>query len=481
MADTKLSKGEKLDTLRAGDSVSLDGSVIATDVAGADTGEIGSRYYTKMKYQEKQFLRAADFKAEQEYHTRKLRDHNKALHTYGVSEGLVTSKPSDDFYAGCVEVSIGSAIDIDGNSMILDSPEIVDLAKACLNEDGTYKTPVKLFISFGVTDASDPKYNVDEGGFAGCTRIVEKPEFFLCAEKDNLDSKHLILADIDRDRVTGAIGKIRKPVGWQDAGVKQSVLESVDLPDNIIEGRHIKNGVITASKLGSSSVNELKIDSEAVSEAKLARGAVSETKLAANAVTADKIANGVVSEAKLAPNAVSATKIAANAVTADKIANGVVSEAKLATNSVTAIKIANETITSSKLVKNSITSHQLANAAVNNGAIQSGAVTIPKTSMVVKNYSGVVPTTGTKKYTVTVVLTSDQVTRPSGVAVFPMQPNEPDLYGPCYPPPAGVLSWYAVTARVGDGGRNVWYERRITVTNNSGIRTDCYVTHWLWK
>ena len=220
MAEKKLDL-EKVAVLEGGDSVILGGSIAATDKNASETGESEARYYMKMKYQEMQFLRAKDFKDEQAYHARKLRDHNKQLHVHGICEGgLEVSKSVK--YNGCVNVSAGSAIDINGNSMMLASSEIVDLASACVQGE-IYTSPIKLYMRYAEADASDPKYNVKEGGFSGCTRTLEKPEFYVSPMKDKdgkdiLNEEHLLLAIIERTS-NGTITNVNtKPDGRRLAG-----------------------------------------------------------------------------------------------------------------------------------------------------------------------------------------------------------------------------------------------------------------------
>ena len=176
MADTQTSNPEQVNIRQPGDSTEMGVIVGATEAGATIAGESRSRYYMKMKYQEKQFLRAADFVDEQEYHVQKLMDHNRALHVHGICEGLEVSK---SVYEGCVTVSPGSAIDIKGRSIKLDLPEIIDLATAYVSNEGVYAQSVQLFICFGQANATDARYKQEEGVFSGVTRWVEKPEFYI--------------------------------------------------------------------------------------------------------------------------------------------------------------------------------------------------------------------------------------------------------------------------------------------------------------
>src|SRR5438105_2463108 len=67
-------------------------------------------------YFDHQFLREADFTAEQEYHIEMRRRHNRLLHTGGIAEGLNLSFASG---ASRVTISAGMAVDGQGQEMVL--------------------------------------------------------------------------------------------------------------------------------------------------------------------------------------------------------------------------------------------------------------------------------------------------------------------------------------------------------------------------
>jgi hypothetical protein len=70
----------------------------------------------RMHYFNRQFLREADFIAEQEYHMNQRRLHNKELHTWGVSSGLALSFLSG---ASKADISAGVAFDEEGHEIVL--------------------------------------------------------------------------------------------------------------------------------------------------------------------------------------------------------------------------------------------------------------------------------------------------------------------------------------------------------------------------
>ena len=321
-----------------------------TDSSGADSGEAG-RYYTRMQYKERQFLRAKDFMAEQDYHIEKMRDHNKALHTYGVCEseaggveGLQVSIAPGAQYAKCVVVSKGMAIDRLGNTILLTQNEILDLSSSCVLGNA-YTTNVYLYIAYGEANASDPEFNLDEGGFSGCTRLVEKPKFKVSATSDaNTDPRYLLLASITRDTAGKIVSFNNKPLGRETAGVKMSQVGSVAIADGAVQSKHLAPNA-AAENVNSSSVT--------ISGAKLTDGSVAGAKLSANAAASNinnTSSTTTIDGAKLTNSTVAGAKLANNAA-ADNINN---------TNSTT-------TITGAKLTDSTVTGNKLAaNAAAGN-------------------------------------------------------------------------------------------------------------------
>ena len=77
----------------------------------------------RMNYYDHQFLGAADFKAEQDYHVNMRRMHNKLLHTWGVLDGLEVTATGTT-----VNVAAGRAIDGDGCEIILSDRTPLDLS-----------------------------------------------------------------------------------------------------------------------------------------------------------------------------------------------------------------------------------------------------------------------------------------------------------------------------------------------------------------
>jgi hypothetical protein len=69
-----------------------------------------------------QILSAADFEAEQAYHRRRLRDHNRFLHGWGVVAGLEVQPGGDGSPPATVEVAPGFALSPQGDQIRVDEP-----------------------------------------------------------------------------------------------------------------------------------------------------------------------------------------------------------------------------------------------------------------------------------------------------------------------------------------------------------------------
>jgi len=389
------------------------------------------RYYMRMKFQERQFLRAQDFQDEQDYHALKLMDHNRLLHTRGICEGLtVTASTADN---KCVNVSKGSAIDFDGNQILLTDTETVDLSKATAAK-------VILTVCYGEANATDAKYNLDEGGFKGCTRTLEKPLFEAWPyATPSADPNKLLLAIIDRDangKITAVDTNPPAPQNRLEAGVKLSNVGSATLVDQSVTTEKIRDGAVTAIKI------------------------------AGSAVTRDKIANGEVVAGKLATDAVVAGNIAANAVITAKIADGNVTTAKLPDNAVTTAKINNLAITEAKLGAGAVTEAKIANKAVtlakmNCERVSWGEVTLSANGGIFS---------GTSNYNDTDRLCP---------YVFFVQPLDYDVstYN-SYTKIDGAICWFDVATKLSSTGLT---HHNIRVTNYTTVPRKVIVYKWRWS
>jgi hypothetical protein len=149
----------------------------------------------RMNYFDRQFLRAADFKVEQDYHLKRHRLHNKLLHTPGVAgenDFKVTGEPGTN----ALIVAAGIAIDQDGREIVLSQQQHERIPPQ--TQPGTYELTVRL--EEGESDpSSDP-------GVKGATRIKEQPTFELLAP-NMVKPPMLRLATVEVDPV----GTLKSP------------------------------------------------------------------------------------------------------------------------------------------------------------------------------------------------------------------------------------------------------------------------------
>jgi hypothetical protein len=145
----------------------------------------------RLHYFDHQFLRAADFTDEQEYHLQMRRRHQRVLHTAGIAEGLVLSFASG---ASRATLSAGAAVDGSGREIVLAAnTQTVDLS-------GFGGKTVYVTISHDEQE-TDP---TSETGVTGNTRWTESPLVGVTESPPSDPSRDLIVG-----RVTvGADGKI---------------------------------------------------------------------------------------------------------------------------------------------------------------------------------------------------------------------------------------------------------------------------------
>ncbi len=139
----------------------------------------------RMNYFDRQFLRAADFKVEQEYHLHRHRLHNKLLHTAGVAtekDLKVTGEAGTDM----LTIAEGIAIDEQGREVMLLQQHHHPIDPG--TKAGNYELTVRL-------DEVPSDFSSDPG-VEGATRINEEPIFELLAP-DKVKPSMLRLAAIE--------------------------------------------------------------------------------------------------------------------------------------------------------------------------------------------------------------------------------------------------------------------------------------------
>ena len=124
----------------------------------------------RMNYFDRQFLRAADFKVEQDYHLHRHRLHNKLLHTPGVGAEN-DLKVSGDVGTNMLTVAAGIAIDVEGREIVLLQQHHHPIPAE--TKPGTYELTVRL--------EEVPSEPSTDPGVEGNTRTKDEPTFELLA------------------------------------------------------------------------------------------------------------------------------------------------------------------------------------------------------------------------------------------------------------------------------------------------------------
>jgi hypothetical protein len=118
----------------------------------------------RVRYFDGQFLQDQDFIDEQDYQIDREHRHNRLLHGPGIAEGLTVTPTAPNQ----VTVAPGTALDSDGNQLVLADATTVDLPAAKFsNQQG-----VQLYLSY-LESAEDPQ---TVAGSADFTRWLERPE-----------------------------------------------------------------------------------------------------------------------------------------------------------------------------------------------------------------------------------------------------------------------------------------------------------------
>ncbi|MBU0960189.1 MAG: hypothetical protein KKH60_01580 [Proteobacteria bacterium] len=334
----------------------------------------------RVNYFTHQFLVEKDFDDEQEYHVLMRRRHNRGNHSWGVAEGLDVTKTKNKE----VTISSGTAIDNDGQEIVLLEPLAVDLTAFAANTD--------VYVTVSYQEVFDEADHYTSGGVDNYTRITERPRLDVSTDSpDPLsgDGSLITLARVHLDGSgnvdAGIDGTMRKAAGSK---IAPGVVGTNELADKAVTAAKIANGQVGASELANGSVSNSKLANNAVNAAKIAGGSVGAAELANNAVTTDKIidkavtaakiANGQVGASELANGSVTNSKLADNAVNAAKIAEESVGAAALAKNAVTTDKIIDNAVTADKIAKGQVSASELANGSVINSKLANNAVNAAK-------------------------------------------------------------------------------------------------------
>jgi hypothetical protein len=159
----------------------------------------------RLHYFDHQFLVEADFTDEQKYHLEMRRRLNRALHTFGIAEGLVVVKKTNKI----VTVRPGVAIDHLGREMIVEADQDVDLS--------AITTAVPAFITITYQEQqTDPSTAT---GAPGNTRFTEQPIPQAITTTPPADGSVIRLARIDLTAGGNVPGNVNDAF---DGGVRQT-------------------------------------------------------------------------------------------------------------------------------------------------------------------------------------------------------------------------------------------------------------------
>lgn len=107
----------------------------------------------RMRYRERQFLRARDFEDEQEYFVESRRRHQIGEHTWGIVTGLKVDKNDSDIWV----VSAGFAVDAYGREIYLFEDEPLDVARITADLAQSGEPSLKLWIAYVIEPTAPAK------------------------------------------------------------------------------------------------------------------------------------------------------------------------------------------------------------------------------------------------------------------------------------------------------------------------------------
>jgi hypothetical protein len=203
----------------------------------------------RLNYFTHQFLREQDFKAEQEYHVAMRRQHNRALHGWGVVEGLEVRKKSDHE----IVVDPGTAIDNLGREIVLTVPVVRDLS--------SFERNSHTYITIAYGEGWDEADHHSAGGVDGYMRVAETPEVGEKKHEPARDGAVLALARVHFNE-NGNIHRIEKEVrtaldtkgaatGWMRMPFKPVRLEILKIGEKLVQAKQYEPGIEFVVDVGS--------------------------------------------------------------------------------------------------------------------------------------------------------------------------------------------------------------------------------------
>jgi hypothetical protein len=195
----------------------------------------------RLNYFTHQFLREQDFKAEQEYHVAMRRQHNRALHGWGVVEGFDVRKKSEHE----ITIEPGTAIDSLGREIVLTAPVVRDLS--------SFERNSQSYITVAYGETWDDVDRHSAGGVEGYMRVTESPEFGDKNYEPAKDGAVITLARVHLNE-NGNIHRIEKEVrttldtgssaaGWMRLPFKPVRLEVLRLGEKLVQAKQYEPGI----------------------------------------------------------------------------------------------------------------------------------------------------------------------------------------------------------------------------------------------
>jgi len=187
----------------------------------------------RLNYFTHQFLREQDFRDEQNYHLLMRRHHNQLLHGWGIVQGLEVQKKGERE----ITISPGSAIDKDGQEIIVSTPVTRDL--------GSFERSSHTFVTVAYGEEESDHHSA--GGVEGYTRVTESPKFDEKRHQPPKDGAVITLARVHLDEVghvrhIEADSSIRKMVSIVNpaAGWMRLSFKPIRMPAVRIDNRPVR-------------------------------------------------------------------------------------------------------------------------------------------------------------------------------------------------------------------------------------------------
>ena len=152
--------------------------------------KITDREVKRLNYFNTQFLQEADFQDEQAYHISLRRFHNRAIHVWGIIEGLDISPTGDKE----ISVAPGVAIDKLGREIVL-SPSS-PLKSYSLSP---FTANAVVFLTLAYDNDTDEKDRNPSGDTAKFIRVTERPKLEATTTKPSDDGTVIVLGQVTLD------------------------------------------------------------------------------------------------------------------------------------------------------------------------------------------------------------------------------------------------------------------------------------------